>query len=188
MDVAAGVAALVIATVLWAGVIAKLARPEGIRLTLISLGAPVRRSWAAVSLLIAAEGGGALLLLLAPRSPVSFAVVVAVFGAFALAGGAALRARTPIACACFGSGDKPLGWRQLVQLPIVAAIAFLVFRNAGWTAQAGLALTAAALLGVGAWWAMRAWPAWQTTRGMRVSLREAAIASNELELQVDARG
>jgi hypothetical protein len=188
MDVAAGVAAVVIATGLWAAAIAKLVRPESIRVTLIALGAPVRHSWAAVYVVVAAEASAALLLVIAPRSPLSFAVVVALFGAFAVAGAVALRAHAPIACACFGSSDKPLGWRQLAQLPVVTAMALLVLTTADWTAQDGLALTAAVLLGIGAWWAIRAWPTWQVTRRMRVSLREAQLASNEIEMQVDSHG
>ena len=188
MDLVAGIAALVIATVLLAGAIAKLTRPEGIRVTLIALGMPVRHSWTAAHALIAAETAGALLLLVAPRSPVSFAAVVALFAAFAVAGAAALRTRTPIACACFGSGAKPLGWRQLAQLPIAVAMAFVVARFADWTAQTGLALVAAALLVIGAWWASRVFPLWRSIRATRLTLREARMAQYELELAEESRG
>ena len=99
MGVAAVVAAVLIAMVLWAGVIAKLARPNRIRVTVVALGVPVPASWTAVAALVVAEIGADLVNLLAPGSPISSVVVVVLFGAFAVAGAVARRARAPSACA-----------------------------------------------------------------------------------------
>jgi hypothetical protein len=175
--------ALALAAALFAAAIAKLTRPEGIRVTLVALGVPVRRSWAAVYALIAAETAGAALLLVAPRLPLSAGLVLALFIAFAAAGALALRARSPIACACFGSGSRPLGARQILQLGPAAAAVAVVFRDAAWSAQTGTALVATALLVTAAWAAGRVYPRYAATRAMRLSLREARMATNQLELQ-----
>ena len=63
-----------------------------------------------------------------------------------------------------------------------------VAREGDWAPQTGLALTAATLLGVAAWWALRVWPTWQRTRAMRVSLREAQMATNRLALEAESHG
>lgn len=181
MSAVAVCAALVLSTWLLAAALAKLTRPDGIRVTLIALGVPVRRSWSAVCLLIATETTSAVLLLVAPRWPVSTAAVLTLFSAFAVAGTIALQARTPIACACFGGGTTSLGWRQLSQLPPAAIMAVVTFRYADWTAEEGLAMTAAALLATAALSARRVLPKYATTRAMRLSLRQAQIASNQLE-------
>jgi hypothetical protein len=186
MSAVAVCAALVLSTSLLAAAIAKLTRPDGIRVTLIGLGVPVRRSWPAVYLLIAAETTAAVLLLVAPRWPGSAAAVIALFSAFAVAGAIALRARTPITCACFGGGNTSLGWRQLAQLAPAAIMALATLRYAGWTAQEGFAMSAAALLAIAALAARRVLPAYAATRAMRLSLRQARIASNQLDMESEA--
>jgi hypothetical protein len=185
MSAVAVCAALVLSASLLAAAIAKLTRPDVIRVTLIALGVPVRRSWTAVHLLIATEAAAAVLLLVAPRWPVSTGAVLTLFSAFAVAGAIGLRARTPIACACFGGGIASLGWRQIAQLAPAAIMAVATLRYAAWTAEQGLAMSAAALLGVAGLAARRVLPKYATTRAMRLSLRQARIASNELEVGME---
>jgi len=107
---------------LYAGA-SKLAQPEDIRKTIGALGLPGSPIVLAAALGVA-ELGAAALLVVVPASPVTSAVVLALGGAFAVAGALAMTRRVQVHCACLGPAlSGRLGVRQLLSLPLWIAVA-----------------------------------------------------------------
>jgi hypothetical protein len=112
--------ALAMATVLlWAG-LAKFTHLRGIASTLQALGVPAGWSHRASGLVPLSEVLTALGVLFAPNSPWTLAAVVALSGAFALAGLVAVLRKERIPCHCFGASapGRYLGRTQILALPV----------------------------------------------------------------------
>jgi hypothetical protein len=104
---------------------AKLAERSAIRTVIIALRVP----WAsAVAFVLAvSELGTGLALVLLPGTWVTSGLVIALALTFASAAALGLRGRLEIECACFGSTLRaPLGWRQLILVPVWTVVAVSV--------------------------------------------------------------
>jgi hypothetical protein len=168
------VAALTMAGVLlWAG-LAKAANLEPMTATALALGLPRGIARPAALAVTAAEIVVAVALLFRPGSSATQIGIVVLAGLFALAGLIALRRDEPIACHCFGAGGKHLGATQMIAFLPWLAGAGILRTGSGETPPAAaaaarfaaLALTLAAIKGVGVWRARRA------ARGDRRSAQE----------------
>lgn len=97
---------------------------------------------------------------LAPSSPAASVVLASLAFGFAGAGLFALRSRRVIRCMCFGGDEAALGWRQLVQLPILLAFAVMLWRRSHleghWYPQM-LPVAAVTLTGIKTFAVARAW-------------------------------
>lgn len=104
--------------------VGKLAAPRAFRKTLGALGIPFTQ----LSLVVpAAEVGAGVLIAVAPASAAAAAAALVLLVGFAAVGARALVAGQRIECACFGgNGGGILGWRQVVLLPVGAAILVLL--------------------------------------------------------------
>lgn len=113
------VALVMAAVLLWAG-LAKLTHRGGMASTLQALGVPVRWSHRVSGLVPFSEVVTALGVLFSPHSPWTLVAVVALGGAFALAGLVAVLRKERIHCHCFGSSAPGgyLGRRQILALPV----------------------------------------------------------------------
>ena|ERR1700681_1704044 len=104
---------------------AKLAEPSAIRGVISALGVP----WpAAVAFCLAvAELATGLSLILLPGAWVTAGSVMALALIFTAAAAMALRHQLRVECACFGSAlAMRLGWRQIMLVPVWAAVAVSV--------------------------------------------------------------
>jgi hypothetical protein len=112
------VAMVMAAVLLWAG-LAKFTNLGGIASTLQALGAPATWSHRASGVVPLSEVLTALGVLFAPHSRWTLVAVVALGGAFALAGLVAVLRKERIRCDCFGPGATGgyLGLTQILALP-----------------------------------------------------------------------
>jgi|SRR5271166_1319172 len=123
------VAMVMAAVLLWAG-LAKFTNLGGITSTLQALGVPAMWSRRASGLVPSSEVLTALCVLFAPHSRWTLVAVVALGGAFALAGLVAVLRKQRIRCHCFGSSAAGgyLGLMQVVTLPAwVAGVSILYY-------------------------------------------------------------
>lgn len=113
-----------VATLLFSSGVSKLVAPRSIRRTVAALGVPPPVATRLALLLGAGEVVAAALVGAVRGLPA--AMLVAVLGcAFAGAAAWSMATGRDVACNCLGrhGGDAPLGWRQLVALPLWLAVA-----------------------------------------------------------------
>jgi hypothetical protein len=122
------VAMVMAAVLLWAG-LAKFTNPGGIASTLQALGVPATWSHRVSGLIPFSEVVTALGVLFAPHSLWTLVAVVALGGAFALAGFVAALRKERIPCHCFSSGATGgyLGLTQILALPAWVGAAAILY-------------------------------------------------------------
>jgi hypothetical protein len=177
---ALGVCAVLVmaAVLLWAG-LAKFTNLGGFAATLQALGVPADRSRRASALVASSEVLTALGVLFAPHWRGTLAAVVALGGAFALAGLVAVLRKERIHCNCFGPGAAGgyLGLTQVLALPAWVGGAWALHDGfpTPLPLAAGAALFAVSGLAIAALQAVVLWPVVSEARGDRLSAQEMYV-------------
>jgi hypothetical protein len=115
------------AVLTWAG-LEKARDRRPLASTMRALGFPSGIATAAATIVPLAELGTVLAVLAGTPPAVPLVLFVALGVGLAGVATWSLATRRNVACACFGASERPLGWRQLVALPLWLA--------AGWSTTA----------------------------------------------------
>ena len=179
MTVAAMSTAMVMAAVLlWAG-LEKIVDLRATASTVSALGVPARWADRAAGVVPLAEVVTALGVLFAPHSRGALAGVVALGGAFALAGLVAMLRKERIRCNCFGSSGAGvyLGAAQILALPAWLGAALILHYGAAQSPPltTGALLFAAVGLAIATLKVPILWQAVREAHGDRVSAQEMYV-------------
>src|SRR5262245_20930128 len=172
------VAVVMAAVLLWAG-LAKFTNRGGFASTLEALGVPAAWSHFAAGLVPLAEVLAALGVVFVPHSLWTLSAVVALGGAFALAGLVAGLRKEWIRCNCFGSGATGgyLGRAQILALPAWVGGAWILdyALPTPWPLATGASAFAAAGLAIATSQAVALRKAVREARGDRLSAEEMYV-------------
>jgi hypothetical protein len=176
VPVAATSAAVVIAALLLRASLEKFTDLGATAATVSALGVPARWAGLAAGFVAISEVAAALGVLFAPHSRWTQAGVVALGGAFALAGLVAVLRKERIRCNCFGSGAAGafLGPAQILALPAWLGAALILHYGVRQNPAlaTGALLFAAAGLAITTLKVPALWRAVREARGDRISAQE----------------
>ena len=169
--------AMVMAAVLLCAGLAKFTNLGGIAATLQALGVPATWSQRASGLVPFSEVLTALGVLFAPHSPWTLVAVVALGGAFALAGLVAALRKEQIRCNCFSAAGGYLGLTQILALPAWVGGALILHYGipSPLPPATGASLLAAAGLAIATLKAVALWKVVLEARGDRLSAEEMYV-------------
>ena len=133
------------AVLMWAG-LEKIRSPSSLAASIQALGGPPRFATIAAVIVPVAELA-TVTFVVAGVSPYLPAALFAVLGvAFATAGARAMQSRAEVACACFGTSERRLGWPQLAGLPLWLLAAWSVIHMPAFGLRERLGCAAAAIV------------------------------------------
>jgi hypothetical protein len=182
VEVVSASCALATVFVLVLSATAKASQPQTALSALRKLGASARAAPVLVAGAIAVEWAVAAAVALFPSAVWSWAGVLGLFSGFAALGGFALVTRRDVDCGCFGAlRSSRLGWWQLGQLPVAAAVvAGISIEPPRWNATSALLLLVVLYVLVAAVFLVASAPLWLRVRSQRLSLASAtAVRSRE---------